>query len=94
MSRPRRRWKVEIQADGDTWEDAASMLREMADEVEEHGSSCDFVAGGASRGGFIRITEVRDMTHEKYHAELRAWLDAERDVMRATEQASVDRGSK
>lgn len=73
--RPQRRWTVEVVSGGDTWEDAAALLREMADHLEAHGRQCDMVHGGPRAGGFVRVTERPEMTAQRYREALDAWLD-------------------
>lgn len=81
--RPKRAFTIELVAGGDTFADAADLIREMADHVGDHGVACDFVSGGPSRGGFIRISKRPEMTHDRYHDELRKHLDAERSARNA-----------
>ncbi len=71
MKGPKRCYEIKLVADGDSWEDAMQMLRELFNEVEEHGSGCRMVVGGYSSGGLVRITHDHTMTHDRYISALK-----------------------
>lgn len=82
---PKRRFEVEIHVSGDIWADVIDTLRDLLPHIEEHGPSCDSVSGGPSRGHWVRVTERPEMTHERYHEQLDAYLDELRaERLRAT----------
>lgn len=70
MSKPHRRFTVEINISGDTLEDVETALDEIARERIH-----DRVLGGSTLGYFVRVHEDPAMTHDKYHAALDAYLD-------------------
>ena len=78
MTRPKRRWTIDVHASGDEWVDAVTRLRELADHVEEHGQACEMVMGGHVSSGYVHVRHDPDMTHEKYGQALDAYLAAQR----------------
>lgn len=81
IAKPKRRFIVAIEASGDTWEDVAHSLRDLLPHIEEHGRNCDSVSGGPSSGHWVHVTENPDMTHEKYHEALEAYLAGKRSAV-------------
>lgn len=77
--RPKRRFVVRIEVGGDTWEDTQRLVAEVLEHVHDHGQHCSLVHGGPRAGAFVEIKEAPEMTHERYHAELEAYLEAQRD---------------
>lgn len=75
---PKRRFTVTIEAGGDTWQDIAMTLRDLLPHIEEHGPKCDSVGGGVSSGHWVHVVERPEMTPERYHEELDAFLAATR----------------
>lgn len=88
---PRRRWLVEINVGGDELEDVLREILRMAEHVQEHGKDCSMVSGGYSTGGFVRITENPDMTHDRYFEEIERWK-AEKARLEAAAGQEVPRG--
>lgn len=76
--RPERRWTVTLNVGADEWDDAAHELMRLAEHVREHGPGCSQVSGSPSVGSSVDIVSRPDMTHERYFAELDAYLDEER----------------
>lgn len=74
MSKPKRRFTIEIEIGGDTWDDAARGLRDIAQHVEEHGPACKMVSGSPSCGYSVVVVEEPNATHESYFAELERYL--------------------
>ena len=72
--KPKRRFTVTIEVGGDAWIDVARSLRELLPHIEDHGPKCDSVSGGVSSGHWVHVVEDQEMTPEKYHAALDAYL--------------------
>lgn len=69
-TRPHRRHTLEINIQGDTWEDVMQLLRSTFMDLTENDRKGDSVHGGVSAGGLVRIKEDPTMTPEKYQQEL------------------------
>jgi hypothetical protein len=80
LKAPERAWVFEINAQGDTLEDALVMLEDFVRRIEE--GSLSSVSGGYSMGGILTVRHNPDMTREGYHIELQKYLAA-RDAKEA-----------
>lgn len=83
MTDPRRKFKIKVEVDGHTFEDAARELLRMADHVSEHGEKCSSVGGGGSSGHLVSIDVHPTMTPEQWERDLETWK-AERDAAAAS----------
>jgi hypothetical protein len=72
--RPRRRFTVEIEVSGDSWEHVQRGLQDLLPHIEDHGPQCSSVSGGYSSGHWIRVTENPEMTPQKYRAEVESYV--------------------
>lgn len=77
--KPQRRWRVEIVAEGDTWWDAVATARELAEHARraKAETKADMARGGGHCSGHVIFKEDPEMTHERYHRELDAYLEAQ-----------------
>jgi hypothetical protein len=74
MSRPQRAYTLSIEIGADTWDDVVRDLRELAGHVPDHGPTCASVSGSPSGGHIVTVKHRPDMTHDRYMAELEAYL--------------------
>ncbi len=74
--RPQRCYTLSIEIGGDTWDDVIGQLRHLAEHIEDHGPECKSVGGSPSSGHVLTITHRPEQTHEKYIAELDAYIAA------------------
>lgn len=74
---PRRAYHAEIRVGADTLPDLAAELRRIADRLDR-GPLDALTTGSPSAGGYLHLTHDPDMTHDRYHAANRAWLDERR----------------
>lgn len=74
MDRPKRRYTLTIEIGADTWDDVIDDLRHTSQHIEDHGPSCQSVMGGSCGGHIVTVLQNPEMTHEKYMAELDAYL--------------------
>lgn len=72
---PQRAFSIELKVGADTLQEAANLLEHFADQIRLGGSAS--VTGGPSSGGYYEVRQ-RDVTHEQYAAELKAYLAKER----------------
>lgn len=75
-AKPSRRFEVTIRVSGDTWDGTLAEIDRLAEHVRDHGSKCDQVSGGYSTGSWVQITERPEMTHDRFVADLDAYLAA------------------
>lgn len=76
---PMRAFEITIKAGADTWEGLLDDLRDLTlRHLPEHGTTCTSVSGGYSGNHTVDIRVDEAMTHDRYHAELDAYLAAER----------------
>lgn len=78
--KPHRRFELEIHVGADDWETVLRELQRLTAHLEEHGPACDSVSGGYDQGSWVKIVERPDQTHDKYVAELEAYLASERSA--------------
>ncbi len=71
MNAPKRAFVISVEAAGDTFEDAKQLLEHLVDQIHEQAK---IAHGSPSAGGFLTVVAHPEMTHEKYHAELKAYL--------------------
>lgn len=74
---PRRAYHAEIHVGADTLQDLADELRRFADRLDQ-GPVDTLTSGSPSAGGYLHLTRDPDMTHDRYHAANREWLDERR----------------
>jgi len=74
--RPHRAYELDIHIGGDTWKDVMHDLRHLSQHIEDHGEKCQSVMGGPSCGHAVTSIVRPEMTHEKYIADLDAYLQA------------------
>lgn len=84
MQPPKRAFELTIKIGGDTWEDVIHNVRDLLPHIEEHGQSCNSVSGSPSCGHIVDIQLHPEMTHERYHEELQAYI-AFRDAQKRGE---------
>ncbi|MEV4155442.1 hypothetical protein AB0J48_20670 [Nocardia salmonicida] len=76
---PRRAHHVEIHAGGDTEQDLIDAIREIADRLDSEDVIPSVSGiGSSSRGYRVTFDYDPDMTHDRYIAANRAWLEARR----------------
>lgn len=69
---PKHAFEVQIRIGGDDWEYVMRTLRELVPHLEDHGSDCKMMSGGA--GGCHSVdVQKRDVAPEDYHRELMVW---------------------
>lgn len=71
---PVRAFRLTLLLDADTRADMATALRNLADRVDRDQVTVG-VWGGPSDGAIYELLADPAMTHEAYHAALRAYLD-------------------
>lgn len=74
---PRRAYHAEIRVGADTLQDLADELRRMADRLDR-GPLDALTTGSPSAGGHLHLVHNPEMTHDRYHAANREWLDERR----------------
>lgn len=77
-STPRRKYTLELNIHGDTWKDVMNELDWITEHIHQHGEQCDSGGGGPDSGHTVMVIKDPQMTHEKYHTEVKAWME-ERD---------------
>lgn len=77
---PKRRFEVQIVIGGDTWPDVLDRLQDLLLHIGDHGPACSSVSGGYVSGHWVQVTEHPEMTHDRYVAELDAYLDSRKAV--------------
>jgi hypothetical protein len=77
-SKPRRRFELTLRVGGDDWPAVLSLLGELLDHLEERGAAADCVTGGPDHGGFVKVEESPEQTHEKYFSDIEALRAAEK----------------
>lgn len=80
MNAPKRQYELKITIGGDEWMDVVYALCSLADHVEEHGPNCAFVSASPRDSSSVLIEHNQEMTHDRYHEELRAYLRAKREA--------------
>ncbi|MBN9568724.1 MAG: hypothetical protein J0H79_14080 [Alphaproteobacteria bacterium] len=77
---PRRRIVMCAKIDADSWDDLYNHLRNLVAGIARDGKrlSKSSVSGGYSSGHIIVVSEDETVTHDKWAAELDAWLEAHR----------------
>lgn len=83
MTDPRRKYRITVEVEGHTFEDAARELLRMADHVQEHGEACSSVGGGGSSGHMVTVDVHPTMTPQQWEADLETWKQ-EHDKAKAT----------
>lgn len=73
MQEPKRRVQITLDLSADAMGDAATALRHIVYEAER-GQLHERSHTGPSTSFVLRVHENPDQTHEKYHAELDAYL--------------------
>ena len=73
MQEPKRRVTVTLDLGADSMEEAVEMLGQVAYDAGTVLEDC--VHSGPSVSYVLRVHENPDQTHEKYHAELDAYLE-------------------
>lgn len=73
---PRRAFELTITIGADTWRSVEDELAFLAIHIPDHGPKCDSVMGGPCRNHIVSIHHDPEMTHDRYHEELQAYLDA------------------
>lgn len=76
IERPHRKYQLEINVEGDTWEDAKRLFKSCREHVDANGEKSSLVHGGYSEGGFVRVIHQPDMTPERYNRELDAYCES------------------
>lgn len=74
---PTRALRLTIAIEADTDTDMANALRNLADRIERDQVTTG-VWGGCSDGAIYELLRDPAMTHDAYHAALRAYLDGKR----------------
>jgi hypothetical protein len=77
---PHRRLVMRAKIEADSWSDLYGHLKSLVTQMacNDHRLSKQSISGGYSTGHIIVIEEDEDMTHDKWAADLDAWLEAER----------------
>ncbi len=73
---PSRAWRCVATAHGDTPEDMAHILRELAQALEE--GAPESTIGGVTGGGHVETVHDKSMTPERYRRELEEWREREK----------------
>ncbi len=76
MEKPKRKYELSLTISGDLWTDVVQQLRMLLPHIEDHGEQCDSVSGGYSGGHTVQLTVNPEQTHDKFAAELDAYLEA------------------
>lgn len=78
---PRRKIIVSAKIEGDDWKDIAAAFKQLQTQIAMDGElSRQSVSGGYS-SGWIVISDVDGaMSHDKWAADLNAWLEAKKDA--------------
>lgn len=77
--KPSRRFTLHVNVEGDTLRDLKVMAREVLDTVQqrlEAGERIDLTIGGPDAGAYASLVEDAEQTHERYHQQLDAYLEA------------------
>lgn len=82
MEKPKRAFEINIRIGADSWELVKEELERVVAHVIDHGPVCDSVSGGPGGGHVVEIFVTEGMTHERYHAELDAYLDGSKQTER------------
>lgn len=75
-SPPRRRHEVRISIGADTWDEAKRVLEDILSSMDEHPDGR--MSGGSfgyASGHDVEATVDESVTHDSYHAALKAWLE-------------------
>ena len=75
MDAPRHAFEIRISIGAETWPLAVYEMRRLADHIEEHGPECNMASGGAGSCSSVHV-EKRDVSPEKYRAELEEWMNS------------------
>lgn len=78
MSRPSRRFEIEIHVSGDTWDDVRHAINDVLGHIQDHGPECTSVSGSPSWGHWVTVVERPEMTHERWRQELETYLEEQR----------------
>lgn len=70
--KPRRAYRTELIADGDTKEEMVRMIEDFLEALQK--GSTGFVSGGCGSGGYFNVTCKPEITHEIYVEKLNAYL--------------------
>lgn len=84
MERPHRAYEIDIHIGADDWKSALWQIRDVLRHIEDHGEECSLVSGGSDSGATVTITKRPEMTHDRYFADLNAYLDAREAAKPAT----------
>lgn len=68
MTTPKRAFEFEMRVVADTKADMAELINHLIEQMDAGSQSC--VTGGPTSGGFFKVTENPEMTHERYIEEL------------------------
>jgi hypothetical protein len=74
---PMRAFRLTLKLDADTREGMAGALRSLADQVDRNELTVGCY-GSPSDGAIYELLSDPAMTHERYFAEMHAYLDAQR----------------
>lgn len=74
---PKRAYRLTLALEADTRTDMAWAMRNMADRIEREQVTVG-VWGSPSDGAIYELLCDPDMTHDAYHAALRAYLDGKK----------------
>ena len=79
VKEPQRRIVMRAKIEADSWDDLYGHLRSLVTEMamsKDHSLSKQSISGGYSSGHIIVISEDGAMDHDKWAADLDAWLEA------------------
>lgn len=77
QSKPRRKIVVSAKIEGDSWDDIARALHQLQTDIAVQGELSKTSVSGGYSSGWIVVSDVDgSMTHDKWAADLNAWLDA------------------
>lgn len=86
-NKPHRRYTLSIEIGADEWAGVVADLQHLASHIADHGEKCSSVMGGPSCGHIVDIRIDPEMTHERYMAELDAYLE-QRDAALTTARSA------
>lgn len=76
-TQPRRKIVVTAKIEGDEWRDIAAALKQLHTQIAIDGELSQSSVSGGFSSGWIVISDVDgSMTHDKWAAELNAWLES------------------
>lgn len=89
---PQAPFTLELNVNGDTWDDLLRILQREVAHIADHGPDCKSYGGGGG-GAHSVVIRRRDVSVEQYRGELDEWWQRQRAARTVAHQQSPERRS-